>query len=161
SGASECWIVDSHARSVRRSQWQIVLLEIPHLAIEALGSFFVVAISWVLTKLLSLVVKQNPLRWQGKSAGAPRITFIRTTPTSGAQTGGSNSHIIGFTRGAVALGCQLNFISNDGISGVDKECTPIDVIEPSPFFNAHRMIFELWNNLTFTAHALELVRSKQ
>lgn len=165
AGAEECWLLDSHQRTFGHTRWQIILIDIPHLFIEAVGSFAVVAVSWFLTFILETVVKSKPFKWPLHNANNDqanndpvRINFIRTTPTSGVQTGGSNSHITGFTKGAVALGSNLRFISNDAISGINKDITPIDIIEPSSFFNAHRMIFELWNNLTFTRRALKLVK---
>jgi glycosyltransferase involved in cell wall biosynthesis/O-antigen/teichoic acid export membrane protein len=184
-GAAECILLDTQLHHYRRSRWQVVLRALPHLAVELIGSLLVVAISWLLTSLLAIWVKRpmannhptltkslttidnspaninsinNIVGNTPNSVPSPlRITFIRTTPTSGAQTGGSNTHITGFTKGVLALGHQLNFISNDAISGINKEKTPITIIPPSTFFNAHRMIFELWNNLVFTYHARKLV----
>ncbi len=157
-GCKECWLVDSNGHTERNSQLSVILIKIPHLFIEAVGSILVVAISWFLTNLLQLIVKINPVNWK-PTPDLPKITFIRTTPTSGAQTGGANTHITGFTKGIIANGGKLNFISNDGISGINREQTPITVITPSSFFNAHRMIFELWNNLTFTFQALRKILS--
>ncbi|MBI4853994.1 MAG: glycosyltransferase [Acidobacteria bacterium] len=156
-GCKECWLVDAHNLTERNSRLRIIFLKIPHLFIELLGSFLVIISSYFLTQLMQFLVKFRPLKWKAKE-GLPKITFIRTTPTSGAQTGGANSHINGFTKGALENKAKLNFISNDGISGINKEETPIEVIEPSSFFNAHRMIFELWNNLTFTLQALGKIR---
>ncbi|KAF0245694.1 MAG: RfbX family O-antigen/teichoic acid exporter membrane protein, partial [bacterium] len=157
-GCKECLLVDTHSLSERNSRLRIIFLKIPHLFIELLGSFLVIIFSWFLTALMQFLVKWRPISWKPK-AGLPQITFIRTTPTSGSQTGGANSHINGFTKGVLENKAKLNFISNDGISGINKEETPITVIEPSSFFNAHRMIFELWNNLTFTFYALGKIRS--
>lgn len=162
TGARECLLVDCHGKMVRRTRWTVLLLELPHLIFEVVSSTIVVLVSWLLTWLLELVVALRPFRvkrWQG--SGQPSLVFIRTTPTSGAQTGGSNSHIVGFTNGALAEGCSVSFISNDAISGVNKERSPIDVIEPSALFNANRMIFELWNNLTFTLRALGRVKRQK
>lgn len=157
-GCKECWLVDAHSRFETHSRAKIIFIKIPHLFIEAVGSFLVIGVSWFLTALLGILVKLKPINWTAKS-GLPKITFIRTTPTSGAQTGGANSHINGFTKGIIDNGAKMQFISNDGISGINKEETPIIVIEPSPFFNAHRMIFELWNNLTFSFQALRKIKS--
>lgn len=157
-GCKECWLVDAHNLSERNSRLRIIFLKIPHLFIELLGSFLVILFSWFLTFLMQVLVKWWPIKWKPNQE-LPQITFIRTTPTSGAQTGGANSHINGFTKGVLENKAKLNFISNDGISGINKEETPITVIEPSSFFNAHRMIFELWNNLTFTFYALGKIRS--
>lgn len=156
-GCKECLIVDAHNKYEKNSRLKIIFLKIPHLFIELTGSFLVVALSYFLTQLIQLLVKYKPISWKPKK-GLPKITFIRTTPTSGAQTGGANSHINGFTKGALENNAKLSFISNDGISGINKEETPITIIEPSSFFNAHRMIFELWNNLTFTFYALGKIR---
>lgn len=159
AGARECLLVDCHGKLVRRTRWTVLLLELPHLVFEAVSSALVVLLSWLLTWLLEVVVALVPFRvrrWQGNNQ--PSLIFIRTTPTSGAQTGGSNSHIVGFTSGALAEGCSVSFISNDAISGINKDRSPIEVIEPSALFNANRMIFELWNNLTFTVRALARVK---
>lgn len=157
-GCNECWLVDANDHTERNSRLGIIFIKIPHLFIEAVGSFFVIAASWFLTNFLQVIVRLRPIKWK-PTPNLPKITFIRTTPTSGAQTGGANSHITGFTKGIIANGAKLSFISNDGISGINKEQTPITVLEPSSFFNAHRMIFELWNNLTFTFQALGKIRS--
>jgi glycosyltransferase involved in cell wall biosynthesis/O-antigen/teichoic acid export membrane protein len=156
-GCKESWIVDAHSRYEKNSRLRIIFLKIPHLFVELFGSFLVIISSYLATQLMQILVKLYPLKWKPKT-GIPQITFIRTTPTSGAQTGGANSHINGFTKGALENKAKLNFISNDGISGINKEETPITVIEPSSFFNAHRMIFELWNNLTFTFYALGKIK---
>lgn len=162
TGARECLLVDCHGKMVRRTRSTVLLLELPHLVFEAFGSTIVVLISWLLTSLLEFIVALRHFRverWQG--SGQPSLVFIRTTPTSGAQTGGSNSHIVGFTTGALAEGCSVSFISNDSISGINRESSPIEVIEPSALFNANRMVFELWNNLTFTMRALRRVKRRQ
>ncbi|MEW6738075.1 MAG: glycosyltransferase family 4 protein, partial [Acidobacteriota bacterium] len=158
AGARECLLVDCQGKVRRRPWWMILTVESTKLLVEALGSFLVVLVSWVLTVLLEAATKQNiPYTSKRRTDKPPKITFIRTTPTSGAQTGGANSHITGFTGGALALGAQLNFLSNDAISGIKREQTPIEIIVPTSFFNAHRMIFELWNNLVFTVRALPIV----
>ncbi|MBL8148999.1 MAG: glycosyltransferase [Blastocatellia bacterium] len=157
TGAEECWLVDCHDRGIRRSRFGIIAIEIPHFLVEIVGSGLVILLSWLFTLLLELKVcyfPAKPKKWQGQ--GEPKIVFIRTTPTSGAQTGGSNSHIVGFSTGAVAEGASLQFVSNDAISGIKP--IPIEVIHPSPFFNSNRMVFELWNNLTFTFRSIKLIK---
>ncbi|HNB72886.1 MAG TPA: glycosyltransferase [Acidobacteriota bacterium] len=168
AGARTCLIVDSAGKELRRSALAVALWEIPHLALEVCGGAFLIGISWALTRYLELECRMaqsrtpsNPLSTlhHSTSSRPESLLFIRTTPTSGAQTGGATSHISGFTQGATALGVKVRFLSNDSISGVHPEVTPIKILWPSGFFSAHRVLFELWNNLVFTIRAIDEVKN--
>src|SRR5438094_8775450 len=51
---------------------------------------------------------------------APRITYLRTTPAAGTQSGGATTHTAGFINAAAELGAQVSVISNDRVAGVDE-----------------------------------------
>ena len=69
------------------------------------------------------------------------------------------SHIAGFARGALALGHRLKFISSGEVSAGDE--AEVKIIRPSTTLGATRALFELWNNLIFTARAINHIRAEQ
>jgi len=62
------------------------------------------------------------------------------------------THIAGFAGGAAALGHRLSFIE----SGLEPRDEISAAIKPSRALSATRALFELWNNLIFTAKTLGL-----
>jgi len=163
SGARHSIIADGHGNFIERSILGGIFKEIPRLAFEMSCGALVIFISWLLTWVIKIALWLRGDRKPRFKPGAGRrsIVFIRSTPISGTQIGGSTSHILGFTDGAVALGHRVRFVSNDVIPGVKKEKTPVDVIRPSTLFSTTRTTFELWNNLVFTWGAYIAVRETQ
>jgi glycosyltransferase involved in cell wall biosynthesis len=80
--------------------------------------------------------------------------YIRATLTS-ATEGGMATHVAGFTSGAQSLGHRLQFLVSSQpqieAAQVDNSCY---AIKPSATLSATRAIFELWNNLLFTAKSI-------
>src|SRR4030095_14185723 len=77
--------------------------------------------------------------------------YIRATLASTAE-GGMPTHIAGFASGAAALGHRLRFLTSD-VRAADFNWS----VAPSLGYSATRVLFELWNNLVFTAEALRLI----
>ena len=82
---------------------------------------------------------------------APRIAYLRSTPSPGTPAGGAATHIKGFVSAATELGAQVNLISNDYIAGLDE--TELTLVDPEPV-GTTRAAFDLRNNLIFSAGAL-------
>jgi glycosyltransferase involved in cell wall biosynthesis len=95
------------------------------------------------------------IRAHNKSAavnsGAPRIAYLRSTPSAGTQAGGAATHINGFVHGATELGAEVKVISNDRIAGLDE--SRLVLIDPEAI-GTTRAAFDLRNNLIFSAGAL-------
>ena len=72
--------------------------------------------------------------------------------------GGMASHVAGFNNGTLSLGHHLRFIASGPLDL--QPGSEIDIIEPSPMLSATRAMFELWNNLVFTAGAVKRVRGR-
>jgi glycosyltransferase involved in cell wall biosynthesis len=84
--------------------------------------------------------------------------YIRATLT-GAREGGMVTHVAGFTSGAQRLGHHLKFL----VSGEpESSVTPVEhsqyAIKPSANLSATRALFELWNNLLFTAESIRWLK---
>jgi glycosyltransferase involved in cell wall biosynthesis len=84
--------------------------------------------------------------------------YIRATLTS-ATEGGMVTHVAGFTSGAQSLGHRLQFLVSRQpeieAAQVDNSCY---AIKPSATISATRAIFELWNNLLFTAKSIRWLK---
>jgi glycosyltransferase involved in cell wall biosynthesis len=83
---------------------------------------------------------------------APRITYLRTTPAAGTQSGGATTHTLGFINAAVELGAQLSVITNDRIAGLDEAKVSVKSINPDSL-GLTRPAFDLRNGLLFTDQA--------
>ena len=86
------------------------------------------------------------------SAAAPKITYLRTTPSAGTQSGGVSTHTSGFINAASELGAQVSLISNDYLAGVDEAKVSMKLIEPDPL-GLTRTAFDLRNGMLFTDRA--------
>jgi len=154
AGARRVTIADKTGRVISRSRSVVILLEAPRLSLEFLtGYALLIPVSWLLTELLGVallfrrVVRAS--RKQGEYDGASmRALYVRATISS-ASEGGMQTHIAGFAGGAAALGHKLTFVTSG------KQLTNGSVsIPPSRIFEANRVVYELWNNLNFTAKLL-------
>src|SRR5712692_4153461 len=86
-----------------------------------------------------------------REQGAPRIAYLRSTPSPGTPAGGAATHIKGFVSAATELGAQVNLISNDYLAGLDEK--ELTLVDPEPV-GTTRAAFDLRNNLIFSAGAL-------
>src|SRR5712692_2878529 len=86
-----------------------------------------------------------------REQSAPRIAYLRSTPSPGTPAGGAATHIKGFVSAATELGAQVNLISNDYLAGLDEK--ELTLVDPEPV-GTTRAAFDLRNNLIFSAGAL-------
>jgi glycosyltransferase involved in cell wall biosynthesis len=86
------------------------------------------------------------------SDAALRITYLRTTPAAGTQSGGATTHTAGFINAAAGLGAQVTVISNDRLATVDETNVSIQLIAPDPL-GLTRTAFDLRNGMLFTDRA--------
>src|SRR5207253_4803732 len=86
------------------------------------------------------------------SSAAPKVSYLRTTPSAGTQSGGGSTHTSGFINAASELGAQVSVISNDRLAGVDETKVSMKLIEPEPL-GLTRAAFDLRNGMLFTDRA--------
>jgi glycosyltransferase involved in cell wall biosynthesis len=161
AGARRVIMGDARGRGTSRSRIGVLLLEAPRFALELLaGHGLIVPLSWLLTEALGLSLAfRGPVRTSQISRRVPgperkrslSALYLRATLTSAAE-GGMRTHVAGFASGAAALGHRLKFV----VSGAQSDDDDTQVIPPSPLFGATKALFELWNNLVFTATSLLL-----
>lgn len=155
AGARQVVIGDGHGNIVWRSRLSVLLLEAPRLALELLtGYVLILPISWLLTEALGIALLfRRVVRASRKNIARPHpwmnALYIRATLASSAE-GGMLTHVAGFSSGSAALGHRLRFIES-GSSRRDEVSVSIN---PSRAFGATKALFELWNNLVFTAKSL-------
>jgi glycosyltransferase involved in cell wall biosynthesis len=167
-GARLIVIGDGNGRAINRSRASALVVEGARLTLEFLfGYLLIVPLSWTFTAALNaaLVFRKTIRGSQTKSNHKPltayyvRATIVPSAPNGKAATGGMASHIAGFVRGATALGHRLKFISSSEVPANDE--TEVKIIRPSTALSATRALFELWNNLIFTARAIKHVREER
>ncbi len=170
-GARLIVIGDSNGRAINRSRTNAIIIEGARLILEFLfGYLLIVPLSWLLTTALTaaLVFRKTVRASRNNSRNSNhkpltalyvRATIVPSEPKGKAATGGMASHIAGFARGARALGYRLKFISSGVVSASDE--AEVKIISPSTALGATRALFELWNNLVFTARAIKYVRAGQ
>jgi glycosyltransferase involved in cell wall biosynthesis len=87
--------------------------------------------------------------------------YVKASPVGNspaAFAGGMATHVAGFMGGALALGHDLKLLTSDD-AGRRSEGIEGKLICPSSLVTATRALFELWNNLDFTARSLGYVRA--
>jgi glycosyltransferase involved in cell wall biosynthesis len=169
-GARRIIFGDGNGRVITRTRATAFVVEGARLAFEiATGYLVIVPLSWLLTAALGAALvfrkvtrasrsrKPGPFEIDGETFTAlyVRATIAPASPGGAVAAGGMASHVAGFARGALALGHKLKFISSGGVGaghGVE-----VKVIKPSTTLSATRALFELFNNLKFTARALSHV----
>ena len=159
---------DSSGRVIRRSRVSALAIDAPRLALELLFGYLVtVPLSWLLTEMLSLALR---FRETVRASRSRRATdnqsplaglYVKATPVGdspAAFAGGMATHVAGFMSGAFALGHDLKLLTSDD-AGRPGESIEVKLISPSGLVTATRALFELWNNLGFTARSLRYVRA--
>lgn len=164
AGARRIAFGDGNGGVIRRSRLSAIAIDAPRVALELLfGYLLIVPLSWLLTGALnlSLVFRETVRESRSKTNNRemPGALFISATPVGrspAAAAGGMATHVEGFIGGARALGHSLKLLtSSDGSGGT----TDARVLYPSGRLTATRALFELWNNLAFTARSLGYVRA--
>jgi glycosyltransferase involved in cell wall biosynthesis len=168
-GAQRIVFGDSNGRSVTRSRMGTLFIEGTRFALELLvGYLLIVPLSWLLTALFTGALifrpivrasRRKPLALHSRKNPSLAVRFVRATIVPSlprrAASGGMASHIAGFTHGAVLLGHGVEFISSGEL--MLRDAVDSMIIPPSTVISATRALFELWNNLLFTAGALRLL----
>ena len=160
AGARQVVIADGNGNTVCRSWLGVLLLEVPRFALELLiGYVLIIPLSWLLTEALRTAPLFRPVvRASRNNKARPRTwmsaLYIRATLGSTAE-GGMPTHVAGFSSGSAALGHRLQFMK----SGLRCHDDLSISIRPSRTFGATKALFELWNNLVFTATSLAADRA--
>jgi glycosyltransferase involved in cell wall biosynthesis len=163
---------DSAGRTVSRSRWSVLLIEAPRFSLELLiGYGVVVPLSWLLALMLqaSLGIRQIVRRERAARQCDPNQSstalYLRATLSSAGE-GGMNTHVAGFLTGAARLGHALTILESARTAPSGQEPLPgvyaagdRRVIKPSARIGPTKALFELWNNLVFTAKSLQLIGS--
>ena len=152
AGAGRVVLFDSHGASREETRGQVILRAPFRFLRDALVSWQTLRrarrdLSRLERELASGNTGEFDLR-AGVEA-APRITYLRTTPAAGTQSGGASTHTIGFIKGAIESGAQLLLISNDHLAGLDESRVSMTLIEPDPL-GLTRAAFDLRNGMLFT-----------
>jgi glycosyltransferase involved in cell wall biosynthesis len=154
-GARRILLFDEHG-DIREETRSHVLLRAPlRFAKEAWASWMTVKRARrELSRLESEFVprKNDEFDLRTDSDVRARITYLRTTPAAGTQSGGATTHTAGFINAAAELGSQVLVISNDRVAGVDETKVSIQLIAPNPL-GLTRAAFDLRNGMLFTDRA--------
>lgn len=158
AGARRVIMGDAKGRETSRSRLGVLLLDAPRFALELVAGYgLIVPLSWVLTEALGLsLLIRAPIRASRTTKRRPgekpslNALYVRATLTSAAE-GGMPTHVAGFASGASVLGHRLQFM----VSGEQSTDANTISIPASPLFSATKALFELWNNLVFSARSLE------
>jgi glycosyltransferase involved in cell wall biosynthesis len=152
AGAGQVVLFDSHGASREETRGQVILRAPFRFLRDA-------SVSWQtlrrarrdLSRLERELASGNTGEFDLRAGveAAPRITYLRTTPAAGTQSGGASTHTIGFIKGAIESGAQLLLISNDYLAGLDESRVSMTLIEPDPF-GLTRAAFDLRNGMLFT-----------
>lgn len=159
AGARRVVIGDGEGNIICRSRLGVLLLEAPRFVFELVfGYLCVIPVSWLLTEVLGITLSLRPV--VKASRNKPRAElwmgtlYVRATLGSTAA-GGMTTHVAGFSSGAAALGQRLTFIESGSRRRRDSGIS----IAPASTFGATKALFELWNNLVFTAKSLASLAS--
>lgn len=142
------------------SRAEALFREAPLLLMEFIIGYAVVAVSWVCTLLLDRAIVLGRIARAGQTGGPSRtgsysLLYIAANPMSTDRSGGMASHVSGFIGGARALGHNVTLIAGACSAG-SFEGGDLRLVRPSIALSATRAVFELWNNLVFTAAALRI-----
>ena len=163
AGARLILLGDANRRAIRRSRVGALVIEAPRFALALLfGYLVIVPLSWLLTEALRLaLVFREPARSSRSRRATNNQTplsalYVKAAPVGdspAAQAGGMATHVAGLMSGALALGHKLKLVTSEDSPIGDGRLT-ITVISPSNSVAPTRALFEIWNNLAFTARSL-------
>ena len=159
AGARQVIMLDSHGDELNRSRANLLLKAPIELANDAISSARTLAKAERELQRLEALVQGNSFHPQATSTENPRIVYLRSTPGPGTQAGGAASHIKGVVDGLSELGANVEIVSNDRISGLDKNNVPIRLVEPVSS-GSSRAVFDINNNLNFTSRLLRLLHQE-
>lgn len=169
TGARVIVFGDTNGRAIRCSRVGAFAIHAPRLALELMAGYLVIVpLSWLLTLALSLAlvfkgaVTASRSRRVRDTDASLAVLYVKATPGShsgAASAGGMATHVAGFIGGALALDHRLKLLTSD--AGRASESIQVDLLKPSGSLAPTRALFEVWNNLVFTARALPLVIATQ
>lgn len=167
AGARVILFGDGNGRAIRCSRTSAFAIHAPRLALELLFGYLVlVPLSWLLTEALSLAlvfrgaVTASRIRRARDTHASLAALYVKATPggdSQAASAGGMATHVTGFISGALALDHRLRLLTSSDAGGA-SEGIQVNLISPSSSVAPSRALFEVWNNLGFTARALRHVR---
>jgi glycosyltransferase involved in cell wall biosynthesis len=154
AGARQVVIGDGNGNIISRSRLGVLLLEVPRFVFELLiGYALIIPIYGLLTEVLGITLFLRRVvrvsRKIAKPGARMSALYIRATLGSTSE-GGMPTHVAGFASGSAALGHRLKFIESGSRHRGDSSVA----IKSSRAFGATKALFELWNNLVFTAKTL-------
>lgn len=158
SGAQELVLMDARGKLTREGRNRSLVSAPFRLSHEGWLSAVTVLESRLELRKLQKAVRRKTSIALDKANRLPNITFLRATPGPGTQVGGASSHINGFLDAALKLNVRIRVITNDRIAGLDESKMPV-VLIPLERHGLTRSVFDLRNNLIFTAGALADVRA--
>jgi glycosyltransferase involved in cell wall biosynthesis len=172
AGARRVLLGDQTNRTISRSIFGVLVREAPRLVFESLlGYGLVVPLSWLLTAVLGTSLRFRriisastpPIRRDPNRRHSRTALYLRATLSPTAE-GGLSTHVAGFRSGANALGNRLRLIesgarhsSTQQTSNGAEATGGLSFIAPSATVGVSKALFELWNNLVFTAKTLRMV----
>jgi glycosyltransferase involved in cell wall biosynthesis len=92
--------------------------------------------------------------------GDLKLVYLRCSPGPATQAGGAATHVNGFIKGALNSNACVSLVTNDEIAGLDVTALPTTIIRPKPI-GSTRAAFDIYNNLHFTALAIEEIERQQ
>lgn len=166
AGAKRIIIGDRQGRIINRSRLRAIVIESLRLALElAFGYGLIVPLSWLFTLALGAllrikhVLRKSQKKIDGEEAKSRRALYLRAT-ISTAKEGGMLSHAGGFINGARSLGHSFRFVLSGSEHATGDYAEDTITIKPSNLLSATRALFEIWNNVIFTAKAAQLVEDE-
>jgi len=167
SGAKQVLFGDACGRVISRSRSSGLAIDAPLLCCEFAAAYLgILPLSWLLTVALAVVAKTGRDRSTfPASRHAPpdrlRALYVRGTllPEARESAGGAAAHAQGFVTAAASLGLKMEFIVSSTSGIQDGRPGRVTLIPPSPAIAPNRALFELYNNLLFTARAILLLRN--
>jgi glycosyltransferase involved in cell wall biosynthesis len=168
AGARVILFGDGNGRAIRRSRVGALVFEAPRFAAELLfGYLVIVPFSWLLTEAISLAlvfrktvrgVRDHRVGERRASLGSLYLKAAPVGHSPAAAAGGMATHVTGFMSGTLRLGHRLSLLTSNEATLSDDRLR-VTAIDSSSSVAATRALFELWNNLSFTARALSRLES--
>jgi glycosyltransferase involved in cell wall biosynthesis len=156
AGARESLLIDSHGGVRRQSRFELLAGAPAAFADEATTSLT----DFMQSRRELLTLERDDYAFSKTRTDHPRVIYLRATPGPGTQAGGAASHIKGVVQALVALGADVQIISNDAIAGFDTSKHSFTIIPPEAA-GPTRALFDIHNNLVFTRAAVPLIEQAQ
>src|SRR5712692_1392402 len=123
-GARRVILIDAYDDTREETRGRILLRMPFRLASELAASALAIAKTRFRLKQLEQAIRNRAKSVSLSSEreqSAPRIAYLRSTPSPGTPAGGAGANHKGFLKAADCLGAQVNLISNDYLAGLDEK----------------------------------------